>query len=118
MPNTGNLYPRRSPGEAKRIKNRGVVRLVLLGLAVVLTAWFLIGNVNDLYNKSGLVSDWSDTKALSDTRAAIIVVLGFLSIAVGTFIWKRFRDAAQRHTVPFGPAVIAKDPRPPILLLR
>jgi hypothetical protein len=118
MPNTGNLYPRRSPEEAKRIRKRAVVRLVLLGLAAALAAWFFIGNVDDLYNKVGSVSDWSDAKALSDTRSLIIVVLAFLSFLVGTFLWDRFRDAAQRHTVPFGPDVIARDPRPPILLLR
>ncbi len=46
------------------------------------------------------------------------MVLAFLSFLVGAFLWDRFRDAAQRHTVPFGPDVIASDPRPPILLLR
>ncbi len=118
MPNNRNLYPRRSPEEAKRIRKRAVVRLVLLGLAAVLAAWFFIGSVNDLYNRFGPVSDWSDAKALYDTRSLIVVVLGFLSFLIGAFLWDRFRDAAQRHTVPFGPDVIARDPRPPILFLR
>jgi hypothetical protein len=119
MPNPGNLYPRQNPGEAERIRKRGVVGLVLLGLAAAVAAWFFIGDVNDLYTRSGVdLSNWSDAKSLHQTQGAIVGVLALLCFTIGTLIWKRFRDAAQRHTVPFAPDIIAKDPRPPILLLR